>query len=145
MAEKGLSRNWAAPTQTAQCRNAWVEVLPVVFRLVFAFLAPNYRRSLRQGLRLQQFTGWSLTRRTASPSKTRTYWQDRIYTRDFYWHGCSDGGSPQRIPGAHSCAREGPRRQSPGGARRMIHRVCAKAASHHRTHSIGGLPPPPAI
>lgn len=34
MGEKGFSRNGAASTQTTLCRNAWVEVLPVVFLLV---------------------------------------------------------------------------------------------------------------
>lgn len=68
---EGAQQELGTSKETAPGRNVRVEVLPVVFLLLFACLPPTYRWSLGHGLCLQQLAGWSLTRRRASPRKTQ--------------------------------------------------------------------------
>lgn len=108
---EGAQQELGPSKETAPGRNVRVEVLPVVFLLLFACLPPTYRWSLGHGLCLQQLAGWSLTRRRVSKKNT-THWQDSIRTRGFTGtaalplaphprparrrHGL--GGAPSRYP-----------------------------------------------
>lgn len=100
-------------------------------------LPPAYRRSLRQALRLQQFTGWSLIGRTASPSKTQRTGKT----------GSTPGtragtAAPMADPRSAAPTRTAVPGTGRGGrAQRMIHAVCAHTAPSHdsgRTDSAGG-------